>query len=283
MNSFGEILPITLKSLGMDSRFSAEMVKFEWRKIVGEEIAARAFPKKIDNGLLLVATNNAVWAHHLMTMKEDIILKLNNYMQKKVVRDIKFQAGYFINDQNQENTDEENNLNFFRKNIILSESELNELDSTTAMLNDKYLRNKIHQILKKDITLKKAKKSQGWKNCKNCGTLCPPDTILCTMCLLEEREENNNKVRVLIKQVPWISYDECKQYIECRVTDFNTIRREIMDAIINDIRHGNNDNLQLATLVMLVNSIKPDKVTSELLNNMLEKVRGKKNVFTLRG
>lgn len=282
MNTFAEIFPRTLSILGIYGKYKAELIIFKWREIVGEDIATHTRPKRVDRGELLVGTSNSVWAHHLMTMKEDIINKLNIYSGEKVIKDIKFQAGYFKNDKNEEKVEEKNEFTIYWKNIVLSQEDLNSVLTISNCVEDEKLREKVKKILIKDKSHKKAKQGQEWKKCNKCQILCPPGELFCTSCILEERETNKINVRKLLRQAPWLNYSECVELIPCRETDYNTIRNELMDLFLKEIENGKKNDLQVATFVMLVNKIKPAMITEQIINSTIDKFRRKKNVFTPR-
>jgi hypothetical protein len=281
MESFKNILPLSLKKINLDFRFKAESVIYHWQQIVGEDIFSHARPRSVQRGVLNVKVSNAVWSHHLMTLKDEIINKINAFMGEKVISDIKFQAGYFKNDQNEENTTEKDYSVINWKNIVLSEAEVKEIEKLAQNASE-YLQEKTKKILRKDYALRKAKQKAMWVNCKKCGVLCPPDFEYCTVCAIEVRNKQKDEIRKILEQAPWLNFKECNQYVECRFSDFNAIKSELIDRLAKKIEVDENDQIVLMTLVMLSNEIKPTDVTKEMLSGMLDKVRRKKNVSASR-
>ncbi|MBT8495648.1 MAG: DUF721 domain-containing protein [Deltaproteobacteria bacterium] len=68
-----------------------------WGGIVGERIAARAWPHHIKEGVLLVAVENSSWMHQLSFMKDDIIAKINEAAGGPLVREVRLELAGRLN------------------------------------------------------------------------------------------------------------------------------------------------------------------------------------------
>ncbi len=64
-----------------------------WKKVVGEKLALHTYPEKIENECLICLVDNSAWLHEIQFMKKDIISKINDVMQKRMVRNIYFRLG----------------------------------------------------------------------------------------------------------------------------------------------------------------------------------------------
>lgn len=282
MNSLRLVLPKTLKQLGLASRFNAESVTLNWRQIVGEDIAAHTRPGQVRRGVLSVAANNAVWAHHLSTMKEEIINRINAYMGEKVVNEIKFQAGYFQKDQNENNIDNPEPPVPRWRDVRLEEGERRKIDQLTSDLADDQLKQKLNRILVKEYSLRKAKKLHNWKECPKCGVLVSPEEVLCSVCGVEDHEGQVHAIREYLTHAPWLTYEECSRYVTCLRTDFNTVKNELIDKSWREVEKDETARMKIMTLAMLLNGLQPHALTEELLAKTLDKVRRKKNVSSFR-
>lgn len=282
MKAFYEILGLTVKGLGINRRYYAEMVIFYWRRIVGDNVANHTCPVKVQRGVLVVGTSSAVWSHHLLTLKGEIIAKINDFAGEKVVSDIKFQAGYLKNDQNEENTDEYQHFSITWKNAVLSPEDVHRIERLTENLSDDVIRQKMKNILRKDFALRQVKRKNNWRECSICGILCPPGREICPVCSVEKRQREREKLLNLLDQAPWMSYKECSGYVDCLPTDFNTAKNDMIDKLKKKLDNNESNQLILATIVMLVHSVKPDEITEDMLVNILDKIRGKKYVSAPR-
>ncbi|MBP2642332.1 MAG: hypothetical protein H6Q67_219 [Firmicutes bacterium] len=281
MKQLGEIIVSSLKKIGLEKRYKAEKIFLNWSNIVGNEIASHSNPGKLHYGILLVSVSNSVWIHHLMTLKESIINKINSFVGEKVVKDIKFQAGYLKNYQNHSEIDEE----ISRPNldsVVLSKEEFNFVENLSQILTDTEIQKKVKRILCKDMALRHVRRNNSWKKCSECGTLCPQEQEYCQSCIIQKRELVKIKVRQLLQQAPWLTYHECSMYVPCRITDFMTIQNELIDGVRKTLENEQENSMKIAMAAMLIHGIKPEFLTKDIIDNTMDKLRGKKNVFTFR-
>ena len=89
----GEVLGNSLKRLDLSYRLSEYGVWPVWDEVVGQTIAVNAQPEKIRNGTLFVKVASSVWMQQLQFMKEMIAEKLNQRLNREVVRNIFFVVG----------------------------------------------------------------------------------------------------------------------------------------------------------------------------------------------
>ncbi len=283
MDCLREIIPRMMKNLGLTQRYKAELILLNWRQIVGEEIAANTRPGKINRRVLTLAAKNAAWAHHLSTLKEEIIARINAFAGEKAVSDLKFQAGYFRIDQNNEENgggDERPVVNWRENSLDIRDKK--NIDEIAAPLNDDLLRGKVKRLLGKEMALKKARQKLNWQPCKQCGVLRPPGEVMCSTCTAAARSVSRDAVRRVLRDAPWLSYEECSRYVECRRSDFNAVRDETADTMIKAVAHDENDRLGLLLLTMLLFGVQPRDVTGEMTVKTLEIVRRKINVSASR-
>ena len=64
-----------------------------WDGVVGKKIAKHARPFSIKKGVLLVKVTDSIWLQELEFKTEEIKEKLNNMLQSKVVKKIRFRVG----------------------------------------------------------------------------------------------------------------------------------------------------------------------------------------------
>lgn len=61
-----------------------------WEQTVGEKIAKVAVPVKNKKGVLFVKVEDAVWRFELTRRKDEILIKINEYSKKSLIKDIVF-------------------------------------------------------------------------------------------------------------------------------------------------------------------------------------------------
>lgn len=61
-----------------------------WREVVGETLVANTRPTQFRDGVLTIAVSNSGWVHHLQFFREEIISKVNAYVGKTWVTEVKY-------------------------------------------------------------------------------------------------------------------------------------------------------------------------------------------------
>ncbi|MBI2092030.1 MAG: DUF721 domain-containing protein [Deltaproteobacteria bacterium] len=88
-----DILASVLKNGGLAKKIVQYSIFEIWGELVGETIAKRAKPKKMQGNTLVVAAKSAAWAQELSFMKPMILKKIRERFPDAFVTDIKFTAG----------------------------------------------------------------------------------------------------------------------------------------------------------------------------------------------
>ena len=88
------VLESTLKHLRLDKKIK-QYQNFEyWPEVVGEQIAAIAYPEKImGNKILVVRVIDAAWIQELTFMKTEFLEKLRAVCKNVYFEDIRFLSG----------------------------------------------------------------------------------------------------------------------------------------------------------------------------------------------
>ncbi len=265
-------MPSTLKSMGITKQYNAQSVIVHWQEIAGEEISSHAWPISIQRGVLLLAVNNSVWSHHLMMLKPGIIHKINKFLNEKLVTDIRFQAGDLKKYQNYGEGGE--NIPLLQP-AKLDSQELAAVWETTEAIKDDNLRKKCYYVLIKQTGINKTKKNEGWQSCKNCSVLVPPGQNYCTACSLNYKQENKQAINKLLKEAPWLTYQEISKFVPCSPREYHTCKKRLVHKLIHELFEPGWDKLNEATLVMLMTGVKPDRINEAIINNVICKIKGR--------
>lgn len=278
MQKMKDIVSNTIRNLGLQKPYNDQSVIVHWSEIVGDDIAANAYARSIQQGTLMVSVNSSVWSHHLSMMKESIIDKINQFIGYKLIFDIRFQAGYFSNSQNEEDTAINTipNIKYQLSKVKLDEYDVQTMQETSNHISDKYLKQKILRIMRKDFALKKIKKQHNWHQCASCTVLCPPEEIYCTACTLNKKQKLLYTIINTLKEIPWIRYAELYEHITCTEEEFQQAKYTLTAFISRDIQEGDNDKFKIMSFIMLTTGAKIEAVNDAIINKTLEKFRRKK-------
>jgi len=100
-------------------------------------------------------------------------------------------TGYCKNSQNYQIEGETNSLT--NSELIptkLDQSEIVALKLVTEQISDEEIRDKITEILIKNLAFEKAKKAKNWRICLTCETLVPAPEKYCTVCRINKNRFN---------------------------------------------------------------------------------------------
>lgn len=277
-----EIMPVVIQQMGIKKQFVTESIFHHWPEIVGAEIASHTKPQQLQRDTLFVTVDTSVWAHHLTMMKEEIVARIQAFTKEKVVANIRFQAGYLRFSQNQEHTDptEEAAPRIPLYRVQLDEEEVRYLQDTVQPVRDKFLKQRIMKLLRKDIAWKKVMKQHNWRRCATCTALCPPGETQCTACKVQRREQVIRDVMRLLREVPWLRYPEVGRQLSCSPQEYDTAQHLLINALARQIQFGDTDRLTVMSLIMLQTGAKPEAVNDAIISKTLEKIRRKSHVST---
>ena len=278
MQIMADILPITIKNLGFKKKYSAESVIVHWKTIVGNDIAIHAYPVMVQSGILVIGVNNSVWCHHLSMMKESIIDKVNNFIGEKLILDIRFKAGELKNCQNEQNIDDKIELNkkYKMSKVKLDDSDMQKINEIVENVHDKYLRQKILRVMRKDFVLKKIQKQNKWHQCASCTVLCPPDEDNCSVCKLTKKHDVITSIIGTLKEIPWIHHHELNEHIPCTDEEFHQAKYTLVSSIGRAIQDGDNDKFNIMIFIMLTTGAKIEAINEAAINKTSAKFRRKK-------
>lgn len=278
MEKMVDILPMTIKKLGIEKKYNAQSVILHWQKIVGDDIAIHAYPIVVQSGILVVGVNNSVWCHHLSMMKENIIKKINSFIGDKLIFDIRFQAGYLSKYQNQEKNSAEllQRHKYQLNKIKLDKDDIEFIETTANHVNDKYLRQKILRLMRKDYALKKMNQQNSWHQCATCTILCPPDQTHCSVCKLNKKHKVIQRIINTLKEIPWIRHHELNDHIVCTDEEFHQAKYTLVASIGRDIQDGNIDKLKIMSFIMLTTGAKIEAINDAIINKTIDRFRRRK-------
>ncbi|WP_169313125.1 DciA family protein [Acetonema longum] len=275
MHSLKDILSGTLKQIGIKEKYNSQSVIVHWGSIVGQDIASQAYPTHVRNQILFVAASSPVWAHHLSMMKEQILEKIRQFTgQKQVsIKDIRFHAGKLPalqEFQNRENSGQDLEIRQKLRCIQLDRENLSQIQDMITVIKDQELRSRVERILLKEWKWKKVKQQESYHPCRQCGALCPPENVCCTVCMIDQKQKKRGKIREILSQLPWMEYTECRKYIECDFFEFIQAKHELIQSLTVQLEQNPDNQVKLSALAMLIYRVEPASLSGETLEKTLK-------------
>lgn len=87
----GDFLPSVLRGLGLEGRFEEDRLRAEWKRVVGETIAARSRPRRVRGKTLFVEVQNSSWMNEIQFHRNEIVRKVNEEFPKLKIDEIRLQ------------------------------------------------------------------------------------------------------------------------------------------------------------------------------------------------
>ncbi|HIE65929.1 MAG: DUF721 domain-containing protein [Nitrospira sp.] len=91
LSSIAPILNRLAKNAGLEKGIASFHLGEHWEEAVGPQIAAHTHPQDIRHATLIILVDEAVWMHQLSFMKKEIIEKVNHFLKKRPIQNIRFQ------------------------------------------------------------------------------------------------------------------------------------------------------------------------------------------------
>ena len=89
-----EDLGTIISKLVGDSEIGKKIKRYNifnhWPEIVGIEISKKTRPEKLYKGLLYISVTSSTWANELSLMTEQLIKKINTFIDEPLVKGIRF-------------------------------------------------------------------------------------------------------------------------------------------------------------------------------------------------
>ena len=90
IQTIGDALKQLVQSLGIEKKVEQYKIFDVWNEVVGQQVAKVAQPERLQNGVLIVAVNNAPWRSELTFRKREILEKIHERTNSDSITDIKF-------------------------------------------------------------------------------------------------------------------------------------------------------------------------------------------------
>ena len=276
-----------VKSKAGKEKFLVYYLSNNWLEICGANIAKHSKPNRIERGILFVNTDSSAWSHNLLMMKTQLLGKIKKSVGEigslrnpdLIIKDIMFFNGTITKKTVQEEKTVEPKLAY----SPLGEEEKAEIEKKASQLSDPDIRNIFCRIMQDDKKRKKAVLENFKRQCKKCGVPIMGDEHYCPACERERKSALWLKTAEILHSAPWLSYEECINYVNCDKMLFSEIKSNIRSKVYLKIAEEGctAEDKVFATLLEL--GIVPEKLTDELIEETVERLRRNIYVSSSRG
>lgn len=89
----GTILGGLLKNRHLVADMRRVMILSLWERVVGELVAKKAWPERVDDGVLIIGVTTHAWAQELELLKPQILTRYRQLLGRAALKDVRFRVG----------------------------------------------------------------------------------------------------------------------------------------------------------------------------------------------
>ncbi|MFA5516376.1 MAG: DUF721 domain-containing protein [Desulfuromonadales bacterium] len=151
----GDLIISLLRQQGLESKIEEYRAWLVWDSVVGPQIAPRARPVRIREGVLEVRVEQAVWMQQLQLMKPQILSRLNTRLGNALIKDIFWRRGRIEPSPGEKKPEGPD-----WRCVILDREEEAVIEKAAAAIPDPELRQSLQQLFTRQQRLEKARRGQ---------------------------------------------------------------------------------------------------------------------------
>lgn len=278
MNNINNLINSVLISKKNKEKYYNAYLQLHWQEIVGTSVSQKSLPNSIQNHILFLNVVGSSWAHNLLMMKNELLKKINTFLQNKIyLKDIKIHSVAKIDKIKIEEK--------IQKEINLPELDNEEQIAVLDIVNiakNKDLVNKFFLILTKDKQYKKLNLQTGFKKCVICSVPLSYKDEICTVCKKDNMSKIKEKLLELFLQIPWLTFTEAKETINCNEEQFIQVKKQCEQMFLQKALEKNPKSSNIRRYVMLKTGCSIFSLNDDLITSTMEQVRRSYNVSPYR-
>lgn len=123
-----------------------------WERVVGQNVARNCHPRRLRNGILFLSASNPAWAQQIGFFREEIKQKVNSYLAKNVVKDIRVEAsGHSVYSEEEKEPE-----------VTLSSKDESAIEIISSQVGDDELRKRVESLMSagKRLNIRRQKRHQ---------------------------------------------------------------------------------------------------------------------------
>lgn len=152
--SAGALIEKLLRERGFEGKLREYRAWQVWDEVVGPQIASRARPVRIRDGVLEVRVNQPVWMQQLQLMKPKILARLNERLEGAAIRDLYLRRGKV---DPADGSAQEKSPSSRLPPPPLSAEEEERIDAALSDVHDADLKRQMRSLLSRQLQLEKGR------------------------------------------------------------------------------------------------------------------------------
>lgn len=226
-----------------------------WPSIAGKTLAEESFISRGEGTVLFLGVTNSVWLQEILMHRDLLLQKIREDAYGSRFHELR----PVMAEKKRETPDpglpgmptafpsETDNF------APLKEKETGWIQEWTRQRVGKAeLRPIFAKLMENTLKRRKAELARGWKPCRACGALCPPETALCTACREEEKKKRKRQVVHLLRQRPELLYREAARAVPCTYGEFSEARDVLIHRYKENYYQGYGTEEEIRSLLSLL-------------------------------
>lgn len=267
---FGDVMPQLMGFLKCEKEYQKQRVFYFWEKIVGRYIAQHVRPVRMDFRTLYLSADAPAWANQLRYMERELIDKINAFVCAELVKEIRFGKPRREKRKNIVRENEEENSAAVGEPMP---EEIKEAEEKSSVVGDDRLRVAVSGAFAQNLAQKRVREKTAWHACEKCGRLVPPRERYCEVCGRSLREKETEKIRLLLREKPWLRPYEVRNILGCTTEEAVSVRSALLREFASRVEYGDETSEAARRLVMLFSYVRLEALTKEIMERSLKKLR----------
>ena len=206
LNRIGEV---SISRITENDRYMIHIIRKNWKKIVGDDIAEYSFPSFFSKGKLTVIVENNLIMSEMKMYRETILENVNEEFHGTAVSEIYIKGGKIYNNRDIYNEHKET-----EETAEITAEEKEKIERLFPDVENNELAERIKNIALNSKINEKILLKKGYIECERCGDLFLGEEEMCIKCRNELENEKMGRIKKLIEKNPVISYRETEREIE---------------------------------------------------------------------
>ncbi len=183
--SLSGLLDGVLANLDLRTRFREHMAILAWPRLAGQVVASHTEAEAVRDGVLIVATDTAVWAQELQMRSRELLHRIADQIGPDVIRDVHFRSGR----KRKRGVPSGAARQPRPSEIKLGGPQQRQIAEATAGIEDEELRERAERAFLSLARMAEWRKQAGWRQCKRCGRWQRVGRHWCSTCSREGRRK----------------------------------------------------------------------------------------------
>lgn len=269
--------PLIKRKMGT-ALYNEFLIKYHWAEIIGNELADKCLPIKIEKNVLYILSESSTLNHHLLTIQSKIVDQINDFVGTNFVKSIFFTTGNLKDTSLEQWKEKKEDLVDLRRKINkinLDEQSIETINELTKNVKNEKFREEMTKVLIINKKYRSLLIQEGYKKCSSCELLVDKSVDKCFLCAQLQKDELRKNLKTIFSTLPYISFEECQKYLKCDRIFFNDVKNDMITVLIKKMKMNKYSKKDLLVYVMLTVGEDAVNLSETELDKICEQVKNK--------